>query len=60
MADGITPLEYMLKILRDETADPLRRDDMAKAAAPYVHPRLSSIEAQVAVTGHEAALKELE
>jgi hypothetical protein len=50
----------MLKILRDETADPLRRDDMAKAAAPYVHPRLSSIEAQVAVTGHEAALKELE
>ena len=33
---------------------------MAKAAAPYIHPRLSSVEAQVAVSGHEAALEELD
>jgi hypothetical protein len=43
-ADGITPLEYMLRVLRDEGQDTERRDDMAKAAAPYVHPRLNSIE----------------
>lgn len=44
-AKGITPLEYMLKILRDEKADPTRRDEMAKAAAPYVHAKLNSITA---------------
>jgi hypothetical protein len=43
-ASGETPLEYMLRIMRDEAAESTRRDDMAKAAAPYLHPRLSSIE----------------
>jgi hypothetical protein len=38
-AGGVTPLEYMLAIMRDESADPLRRDDMARAAAPFIHPR---------------------
>lgn len=41
-ATGLTPLEYMLKILQDEQADTHRRDDMAKAAAPYIHPRLQT------------------
>jgi hypothetical protein len=49
MAEGLTPLTYMLQVLRDETQDHARRDDMAKAAAPYVHPRLSSIEARAKV-----------
>ena len=39
-----TPLEYMLRIMRDEAAVSTRRDDMAKAAAPYLHARLSSVE----------------
>ena len=39
-----TPLEYMLRIMRDEAAESKRRDEMAKAAAPYLHPRLSSVE----------------
>jgi hypothetical protein len=43
-ASGITPLEFMLAIMRDETADEARRADMAKAAAPYVHPRLAAVE----------------
>lgn len=43
-ASGVTPLEYMLKILRDTQAEPMRRDDMAKAAAPYVHPKFASVE----------------
>lgn len=34
---GIMPLDYMLKVLRDENALVERRDDMAKAAAPYLH-----------------------
>ena len=41
---GDTPLEYMLKVMRDAKADSSRRDDMAKAAAPYVHPKLTSMQ----------------
>lgn len=41
---GTSPLQYMLRVMRDETAPAERRDDMAKAAAPYVHPKLQSIE----------------
>lgn len=41
--DGMTPLGYMLDRLRDEKEDPKVRREMAQAAAPYVHPRLSSI-----------------
>jgi hypothetical protein len=46
-AEGVLPLDYMLAVLRDEAAEPSRRDDMARAAAPYLHPRLSSVDAQV-------------
>jgi hypothetical protein len=45
-ASGLTPLDWMLSVLRDPTQDNARRDEMAKSAAPYVHPRLSSIQAQ--------------
>jgi len=41
-AEGITPLEYMLRVMRDENADDKRRDAMAAAAASYMHPRLSN------------------
>jgi len=34
---GITPLQYMLNVMRNPRADTKRRDDMAKAAAPFVH-----------------------
>ncbi len=39
------PLDYMLGVLRDTAQPAARRDDMAKAAAPYSHPRLSQIDA---------------
>ena len=42
-AGGETPLGYMLRVMRDPAASAKRRDDMAKAAAPYVHPRLAPI-----------------
>jgi len=38
-AQGIMPLDYMLQVMRDEKADPVRRDDMARSAAPYLHAR---------------------
>lgn len=36
-AAGKTPLQHMLDVMNDESADPGRRDRMAIAAAPYVH-----------------------
>lgn len=39
---GDTPLDYMLRVMRDENADPNRRDDMAKTVAPYVHSKISA------------------
>ena len=36
---GLSPLEYMLAVMRDETEDPDRRLRMAIAAAPFVHPK---------------------
>lgn len=53
--EGITPLEYMLNIMRDSDADERRRDDMAKAAAPYIHAK--KIEADINVNdAHEERL----
>jgi hypothetical protein len=49
-ASGETPLEYMLRVMRDVTVEHSRRDEMAKAAAPYLHPRLQAIEAKVGVS----------
>lgn len=43
-ASGLTPLEYMLQLMRNEALDEAKRLDAAKAAAPYVHPRLAAIE----------------
>ncbi len=43
-AGGIMPLDYMLEVLRDETMEAAARMDAAKAAAPYVHARLASVE----------------
>lgn len=43
-ASGDTPLDYMLRVMRNETADPSRRDEMARAVAPYVPPKLAAVE----------------
>jgi hypothetical protein len=42
--EGLTPLEYMLEILRNEQADVKDRMWAAEKAAPYVHAKLASIE----------------
>ena len=43
-ASGLTPLDYMLSIMRDEDKVFDVRLDAAKAAAPYVHPKLASVD----------------
>lgn len=41
---GLTPLEYMLAVLRDETQDQSVRLDAANKAAPYIHAKLASVD----------------
>ncbi len=38
---GLSPLEYMLTVMRNPKADAVRRDRMAIAAAPFCHGRMS-------------------
>lgn len=44
---GATPLEFLLKVMRDENVELWLRCMCAKAAAPYVHPRLAQIDHNV-------------
>ena len=41
--NGLSPLDYLLQVMRDEKEDKLRRFDAARAAAPYCHARLQHI-----------------
>ena len=41
---GITPLDYMLDIMRDPERTDAQRMEAARGAAPYVHARLAHIE----------------
>jgi hypothetical protein len=59
-ASGLTPLEYMLSVMRNEEADEARRLDAAKAAAQYVHPKLSATDLRAQVTGFEEWLDDLQ
>lgn len=43
-ASGLTPLDFMLSVLRNESSGHEVRMDAAKAAAPYVHARLAAVE----------------
>src|SRR5215471_9910420 len=42
-APGEMPLDYMIRVMNDPATEPHRRDAMAKAAAPYLHPQLAAI-----------------
>ena len=44
IASGLSPLDYMLSVLRDESNPKLMRLAAAKDAAPYVHAKLANIE----------------
>jgi hypothetical protein len=55
---GVTPLEWMLAIMRNDQVDIRIRAEMAKAAAPFVHARLSpkvdDEDASAPISGHGA------
>ena len=42
--DGLSPLDYMLDVLRDERNATDVRLDAAKAAAPYCHPKRNPVD----------------
>ncbi|GAB4390989.1 MAG: hypothetical protein Tsb0032_00240 [Kiloniellaceae bacterium] len=57
----MSPLDYMLQVLRDPEASPAERKWAAEKAAPYLHPRLQSVEHGGEVSlRHEDLLEELE
>ena len=41
---GITPLEFLISVMRDKGNELSTRLDAAKAAASYVYPKLASVE----------------
>jgi hypothetical protein len=59
-AAALSPLDYLLQILRDPEASPGERRWAAEKAAPYLHPRLQSVEhgGEVKIS-HEDALEAL-
>jgi len=58
-ASGLTPLDYMLSVLRDEAAPRSERMEAAVKAAPFVHPRLAAIEYIAPVPDEELDLSKL-
>lgn len=43
---GVTPLDYLLSVMRDKDVPRQERVDAAHKAAPYVHAKLSNIDHQ--------------
>lgn len=43
-AKGLTPIEFMLQVLRNPQSTFEQRQWAANAAAPYCHPRLAAVE----------------
>jgi hypothetical protein len=43
VAGSEEPIQYMLRIMNDSSVEPVRRDAMARAAAPYRHAQLQSV-----------------
>lgn len=58
LCGGISPLDFLLNAMRDENRDFETRKDCAKAAAPYVHAKLASVEHSGVMDINLAAQKE--
>lgn len=55
---GITPLDYMLSILRDEGKPESVRLQAARDSAPYIHSKLQSLEVETSVTTNHVVSSE--
>jgi hypothetical protein len=40
---GEMPIQYMLRVMRDANLPSARRDEMAKLAASYLHPKIANL-----------------
>jgi hypothetical protein len=49
--EGLTPLDFMLGIMRDEANEIGPRFEAAKAAAPYIHAKLANVDAKLNLDG---------
>jgi hypothetical protein len=47
---GLTPVQFLTQVYRNEGLDMTLRVNAAKSVAPYIHPSLSSVD--MALTGH--------
>jgi hypothetical protein len=45
-AGGEMPLDFLLRVMRNPHAQAARRLEAAKAAAPFLHPKLTTIDAK--------------
>lgn len=52
---GQTPVDLLVSMYRDVSLDIKLRIDAARAAAPYVHPRLATSEVDLTTTPKESA-----
>ena len=43
-ASGLTPLDFLLEVMRNEENDLRTRLEAAVKAAPYVHPKLAAVD----------------
>ena len=58
--DELKPLEFMLDVMRDESLPLDIRVEAAKAALPYCHPKLASIQdSGTDIISQEEALEQL-
>ncbi len=49
IASGLSPMGFLLSVMRDESEDKRERIDAAKAVAPYIHPRLSNVDMKTTI-----------
>jgi hypothetical protein len=54
--DGVTPLDYMLKVLRSPKETQERKQWAAQTAAPFLHPRLQVVDSRTVVEVKTAQL----
>lgn len=60
-SSGTLPIDYLLGVMRDHSLDTRLRIDAAKAAAPYIHQKLSSVSVGLTTSemSHEEWLRSL-
>ena len=52
---GVSPLDYLLRLMNDETATPARRDAAARCAVQYTHKRMADTRVPLKARAAKAA-----